>query len=324
MARVRAVLRRRGAIPQVLEVERLLVDEEHGFAARAGRDLGLTSTELRLLAFLIRHRGQALSKDQLLTQVWGYDAYDHNLVEVHISALRRKLEVNGAGGGVSSTRSAGSATGSRREWPPARADAADCRLDTRDSRCSRTFAVIITVRYRDGLEQRLRADLTSGASALRAAGTPEALKSVIGSLAAEGISVDLAGITGPGREPSGHARRSAPDRARGDPGRRYRRARDPDRQQRRDRPPGPQPRGHRSDRWRDHARAPGGARAGTGATRSRRLGGARLRGGNADVPGRRLTRAPHAGRRASRDRRAAPAGSTGAPGARRDRSPTRA
>lgn len=95
MARVRAVLRRRGAIPQVLEVERLLVDEEHGFAARCGRELTLTSTELRLLAFLMRHRGQVLSKDQLLTQVWGYDAYDHNLVEVHISALRRKLEANG-------------------------------------------------------------------------------------------------------------------------------------------------------------------------------------------------------------------------------------
>jgi DNA-binding winged helix-turn-helix (wHTH) protein len=95
MARVRAVLRRRGAIPQVLEAEQLLVDEEHGFAARAGNELALTSTELRLLAFLMRHRGQALSKDQLLTQVWGYDAYDHNLVEVHISALRRKLEATG-------------------------------------------------------------------------------------------------------------------------------------------------------------------------------------------------------------------------------------
>jgi len=94
MARVRAVLRRRGAIPEVLEVERLLVDEEHGFAARAGREIALTSTELRLLAYLMRHRGQALSKDQLLTQVWGYDAYDHNLVEVHISALRRKLEAD--------------------------------------------------------------------------------------------------------------------------------------------------------------------------------------------------------------------------------------
>jgi len=60
------------------------------------------------------------------------------------------------------------------------------------------FVVVITVRYRDGLDQRLRTDLTSGASALRAAGTPQALKPVIGSLAAEGISIDLAGISGPG------------------------------------------------------------------------------------------------------------------------------
>jgi signal transduction histidine kinase len=60
------------------------------------------------------------------------------------------------------------------------------------------FVVMITVRYRDGLEQRLRTDLTSGASALRAARSPPAFKSVIGSLAAEGISVDLAGITAKG------------------------------------------------------------------------------------------------------------------------------
>jgi signal transduction histidine kinase len=61
-----------------------------------------------------------------------------------------------------------------------------------------TFVVMITVRYRDGLEQRLRADLISGASALRAAHTPEAFKSVVGSLAAEGISVDLVGVTAKG------------------------------------------------------------------------------------------------------------------------------
>jgi signal transduction histidine kinase len=61
-----------------------------------------------------------------------------------------------------------------------------------------SFVVVLTVRYHDGLEQRLRTDLTSGAGALRAAGTPESLKPVIGSLAAEGISVDLAGISGPG------------------------------------------------------------------------------------------------------------------------------
>jgi signal transduction histidine kinase len=61
-----------------------------------------------------------------------------------------------------------------------------------------TFVVIITVGYRDGLEQRLRADLTSGASALRAARTPTAFKPVLDSLAAEGISVDLAGVTASG------------------------------------------------------------------------------------------------------------------------------
>lgn len=60
-----------------------------------------------------------------------------------------------------------------------------------------SFAVIITVRYRDGLQSRLRANLTSGATALRAANTPTAYKSVLDSLAAEGISVDLAGITAP-------------------------------------------------------------------------------------------------------------------------------
>jgi signal transduction histidine kinase len=60
------------------------------------------------------------------------------------------------------------------------------------------FVVLITVRYRDGLEQRLRTDLTSGATALAAARTPQELKPLIGSLAGEGISVDLAGISGPG------------------------------------------------------------------------------------------------------------------------------
>ncbi len=61
-----------------------------------------------------------------------------------------------------------------------------------------TFSVLLTVRYRNGLEQRLRQELTAGASTLRAAGTSAALKPVIGSLAAQGISVDLAGITAPG------------------------------------------------------------------------------------------------------------------------------
>ena len=92
LARIRAVLRRSGRLSTILEVGDLLIDEHGGWVKRQGQEIPVTTTELRLLAFLVRHRGQALSKDQLLTQVWGYDAYDRNLVEVHVSALRRKLE----------------------------------------------------------------------------------------------------------------------------------------------------------------------------------------------------------------------------------------
>ena len=96
LARVTAVLRRSGRLrSQVIEVGDLIVDGTAGTAARAGEALSLTATELRLLLYLARHPGRALSKTQLLTQVWGYDHYDPNLVEVHVSALRRKLEQHG-------------------------------------------------------------------------------------------------------------------------------------------------------------------------------------------------------------------------------------
>jgi two-component system OmpR family response regulator len=95
LARVRVVLRRAGRHTAPLEVGDVLVDEHAGLAFRNGQPLALTPTELRLLAFLVRHRGLVLSKPQLLSQVWGYDAYDPNVVEVHISALRRKLEEHG-------------------------------------------------------------------------------------------------------------------------------------------------------------------------------------------------------------------------------------
>ena len=95
LARVRAVLRRTGRLGAAIEAGDIVVDEQAGLAARGGSPLELTATELRLLSYLVRQRGLVLSKHQLLTQVWGYDAYDPNIVEVHISALRRKLEAHG-------------------------------------------------------------------------------------------------------------------------------------------------------------------------------------------------------------------------------------
>jgi two-component system OmpR family response regulator len=95
LARVRAVLRRTGRLGTAIEAGDVVVDEQTGLASRAGSPLELTPTESSLLAYLVRQRGLVLSKHQLLTQVWGYDAYDPNVVEVHISALRRKLEAHG-------------------------------------------------------------------------------------------------------------------------------------------------------------------------------------------------------------------------------------
>lgn len=96
LARVRALLRRTGRLgSSVIEVADVLIDEDGAEVTRAGERLELTGTELRLLVYLARNRGRALSKLQILTQVWGYDNYDPNLVEVHVSALRRKLEAHG-------------------------------------------------------------------------------------------------------------------------------------------------------------------------------------------------------------------------------------
>ncbi|PZO56263.1 MAG: DNA-binding response regulator [Leifsonia xyli] len=95
VARVGAVLRRRGRLPQTVTVGDLVVDPDAAVARRAGGALDLTATEFRLLQLFAESRGRTLSKAQILSQVWGYDDYDPNLVEVHLSALRRKMEARG-------------------------------------------------------------------------------------------------------------------------------------------------------------------------------------------------------------------------------------
>ena len=96
LARTRAVLRRSGKTRSSrLQVADLLVDEDAGEVIRGGEPIPVTATELRLLAYLARNRGRVLSKTQILTQVWGYEAYDPNLVEAYVSGLRKKLETRG-------------------------------------------------------------------------------------------------------------------------------------------------------------------------------------------------------------------------------------
>jgi len=96
LARVQALLRRSGRLSSsTWQIGDLIVDDGARTVVRGGVTLDLTKTEYDLLAMLAQHVGKVLSKTQLLTQVWGFDAYDTNLVEVHMSALRKKLELAG-------------------------------------------------------------------------------------------------------------------------------------------------------------------------------------------------------------------------------------
>lgn len=97
LVRMKAVLRRSGRQGRkIFEIADLVVDEDAHAAVRSGVVLDLTHREFSLLVTLCKHPGVVLSKLQLLTQVWGFEHYDLNVVEVHISALRRKIEEQGS------------------------------------------------------------------------------------------------------------------------------------------------------------------------------------------------------------------------------------
>lgn len=99
VARVRAVLRRaKGPLAPTpagtpLHVDGdLEVDIAARQARRAGAVVALTAREFELLAFLIRHPGQAFKREELLEHVWGYRYGDKSTVTVHVRRLREKIE----------------------------------------------------------------------------------------------------------------------------------------------------------------------------------------------------------------------------------------
>ncbi|HEX9016947.1 MAG TPA: response regulator transcription factor [Chloroflexota bacterium] len=103
VARVKAMLRRaemsRAAppdeLPKPLRDGDLLIDLVSHQATLAGAPLHLKPKEFDLLTFLMKNRGRAFSRDQLLEQVWDYDyAGDTRTVDVHVRWLREKIETD--------------------------------------------------------------------------------------------------------------------------------------------------------------------------------------------------------------------------------------
>jgi DNA-binding response OmpR family regulator len=93
LARIRVRLRGSGGSEETqLESKRVSLDLRTRRADVDGRAVELSAREFTMLETFLRHAGQVLSRDQLLTHVWGYDQDpDTKLVEVYIGYLRRKL-----------------------------------------------------------------------------------------------------------------------------------------------------------------------------------------------------------------------------------------
>jgi DNA-binding response OmpR family regulator len=98
LARIRVLARRGAAAPpqEMLSFDRFRVDlASRRLLDASGQPLELTRTEFDLLVYLLRNAGKALTRDQILSSVWGEDTVvDAHTVDNFVSNLRKKLEWN--------------------------------------------------------------------------------------------------------------------------------------------------------------------------------------------------------------------------------------
>lgn len=99
LARLRALSRRTGAAPAEASVSfgEVEIDLALHVVRRRGQNVHLTPTEWRMLEYLARHPGALVTRQSLLSEIWGTDqANDSGYLRLYMSQLRRKLEVDPA------------------------------------------------------------------------------------------------------------------------------------------------------------------------------------------------------------------------------------
>ncbi|HEX4949448.1 MAG TPA: response regulator transcription factor [Blastocatellia bacterium] len=99
LARIEAILRRTpkpdSSTAEIYTFGDVRVDYRRAEVTRNGQPVELAAREYHLLRYLIEHREATISRDELLNEVWGYDAMPTTrTVDVHIGLLRQKLEPN--------------------------------------------------------------------------------------------------------------------------------------------------------------------------------------------------------------------------------------
>jgi two-component system OmpR family response regulator len=94
LARVRALLRRpRTALPELLTAGNLSLDPATKIVKRSGQNIKLSAKEYAILEYLMRNKGQILSKNNIMSHVWDFDSdILPNNIEVFITYLRAKID----------------------------------------------------------------------------------------------------------------------------------------------------------------------------------------------------------------------------------------
>lgn len=94
VSRIRSVLRRTRKRQSILTLGDVIIDADKGTVTRAGQDLYLSALEYKLLLILLNNRGQVLTRDKLLEEIWDNagDYVGDNTLTVYIKRLRDKIE----------------------------------------------------------------------------------------------------------------------------------------------------------------------------------------------------------------------------------------
>ncbi len=92
IARVKAILKRVNKVNKKIIVGELVIDDDAREVSIAETGVVLTLKEYELLKYLVENKNIAVSREQLLTNIWGYDFYgDDRTVDTHIKTLRSKI-----------------------------------------------------------------------------------------------------------------------------------------------------------------------------------------------------------------------------------------
>jgi len=94
IARVKAILKRVNKVNKKFGVGNLVIDDDAREVCIDGEKVVLTLKEYELLKYLVENKNIAVSREQLLTKIWGYDFYgDDRTVDTHIKTLRSKIGI---------------------------------------------------------------------------------------------------------------------------------------------------------------------------------------------------------------------------------------